>query len=157
MIKELLRIIGATCILSGSILYFSSTNGDEHELQAENHLLKNEVASLETLLKQTEGELAKLQTLTSTAQQSEEKIKPKNKEPKEENDAIVKTILHIEHGTSSKDVANELATISIIKDADSLNEYLTSKDLAKKIQIGEYPLDSSMSIEAIAKIITHTN
>lgn len=100
--------------------------------------------------------MANLQTLTSEANQSSDSQQQEIDEASNDS-TLVETILHIESGTSSKDVANELANASIIEDPDALNTYLKTYDLAKKIQIGEYRLDSSMSIEKISKLITNTH
>lgn len=155
MWRDFLRILGTSCILSGSILYLTSSPSPESDPQAANTALKHEIAALETKLQKTEAELANLQTLSSEANQPDDNRQVQQSEdvnPKQ--DSIISTILHIEAGTTSKDVAKELANASIIKDAEELNVYLKAHNLAKKIQIGEYKLDSSMSIETIANKIT---
>ncbi|MDS9471064.1 endolytic transglycosylase MltG [Sporosarcina pasteurii] len=155
--KDILRIIGVACILSGTFLYFiTNSTEQESEILAENNELKYEISALETKLQQTKAELANLQTLTSEANQSSDSQQQEIDEASNDS-TLVETILHIESGTSSKDVANELANASIIEDPDALNTYLKTYDLAKKIQIGEYRLDSSMSIEKISKLITNTH
>ncbi|AOV07856.1 endolytic transglycosylase MltG [Sporosarcina ureilytica] len=156
MLKDLLRIIGVACILSGIFLYLTTNSpGKESDLQAETNELKHEIAILETKLQATQSELANLQTLTTEANQSKANQQPEIEDANNET-TIVETILHIVSGTSSKDVANELANASIIADPEALNAYLKTHDLAKKIQIGEYRLNSSMSIEKISKLITNT-
>ena len=145
MIKDFLRIIGAACILSGIFLYFSIGAGNNDTPENKHKALTEEIIKLRDQLQKTEEELAHLQTLSlDTASPVEE---AENKQP------IAFTLI-IEHGTSSIDVANELKTAGMIDNADAFNTYLTSHDLAKNIQIGEYTIAAGMSTEEIAKQIT---
>ena len=152
MLNDLLRTIGGACIIAGTALYFTMNTSEDPEIITENNDLKSEIISLQSSLERTEEELANLQTLTANAQKPTDEIQ--EDEVEEPQDSVIKTVLVIESGTTSKDVADRLAKSDIIKNAELLNDYLTSNDLSGKIQIGEYHLDSSMSIQTIAKHIT---
>lgn len=158
MLNDLLRTIGGACIIAGAALYFTVSTGEDPELITENNDLKDEITTLQSSLERTEEELANLQSLTADAKKSTDELQQEEKQEVEDSqDAIIKTVLVIESGTTSKDVANRLAQSAIIEDAELLNAYLTANDLSGKIQIGEYHLDSSMSIRTIAKHITTLN
>ena len=131
---------------------------EDPKIVAENNELKDEIASLQSSLERTEEELANLQNLTIEAKKSTDELQKEDAQEVENNqESIIKTVLVIESGTTSKDVANRLEQSAIIEDAEQLNAYLMSNELSGKIQIGEYHLDSSMSIRTIAKHITTLN
>lgn len=164
MIKELVRILGISFILSGIFLFLYNPSNEGSDAQEENQLLHHEVASLQTKLKKTEKELAHLQTITSEANANEEKqqdaqsehetqTKEKGAKEASENNAPSFT-LRIESGTSSEDVATQLEKAGIIENAHAFNEQLKAQSLTTNIQIGVYEIDASMSSEAIAKLIT---
>lgn len=146
MVKDIFRILGAASILAGIFLYFSPGTEGDAALVDKNKMLNEEIAELQAKLHKTEEELAHLQTLSSEAEL------PNQKE--ENQQQPTQFTLTIENGTSSMDVATILANAGMIEDADAFNTYLTSHDLAKNIQIGEYDIDISMSNEQIAKLIT---
>lgn len=156
MLKEFLRTIGAACIIAGAVLYFTTNTSDDPKLITENNELKDEIQTLESLLDRTKEELANLQTITTNAEKTADEVEEEQEVSTSEN-KVVNTVLLIEPGTTSQDVANQLAQDAIIKNAELLNTYLTDNNLSGKIQIGEYHLDSSMSIKAIAKHITTLN
>lgn len=147
MVKDLFRIIGAACILTGISLYFSFGMPSDDKLTDQNKALTEDMAALQEKLQKTEEELAHLQTLGVEATTSDEK---KSEEPTE-NDPVQLTI---EIGTTSKDVAEELANAGIIEDAEAFNQYLTDNQFAKNIQIGEYEIHDTMNEASIAKLIT---
>lgn len=167
MLKEIVRILGISFVLSGSFLYFYPTFIEKTEEQQVSEGLQEQVAFLETKLDETEKELAHLQTITSEAKEKEEirdekkdnekkvAVEDKNEvddTPKEEQPA--RLTLQIELGTTSKDVATQLENAHIIEDAKVFNDQLKAQKLTKNIQIGVYDIDASMSMETIAKIIT---
>lgn len=152
MLNNILRTIGAACIIAGAVLYFTNLTTNDTEIIAENKNLQTEIDSLQLLLQKTETELAKLQTVTTKAEKPADEQEQASTNDHEEE--ITKTVLLIKSGTTSKDVANQLEQSAIIEDANLFNTYLTENDLSGKVQIGEYHLDSSMSIETIANHIT---
>lgn len=142
-----MRIIGAACILTGIFLYFSPNTQSDTALTNQNKVLNEEIAKLQGKLQKTEEELAHLQTLSAEATApNEEKIV--------EEDDRKQLQLKIEAGTTSKDVAEELDAAGIIENAEAFNQYLTSNQFSKNIQVGEYDIDDTMTNEEIAALIT---
>lgn len=82
----------------------------------------------------------------------------KEKDPAEvegSNETVVySSVLVIQPGMSSATVAEQLAISKIIDDASQFVNYLTEKNLTHKIKVGEFELDSGMTISEIAEIIT---
>lgn len=147
MIKDFFRIIGAACILSGIILYFSPGAKSDTKLAEQNKALQEEMETLQAKLQKTEKELANLQTLSADASSSDE-------EQKEEVNEVKQLRLTIETGTTSKNVADELKNAGIVEDAKVFNDYLTDNQFSRNIQVGIYEIDETMTEEEIAKLIT---
>lgn len=78
------------------------------------------------------------------------------KEPESPIIQVINYKLDIKPGMNTLAVAKELKENKIIEDEDAFHFYLASNDLSKRIQIGTYELNSSMTIEEIAKLITNT-
>ncbi|WP_342505194.1 hypothetical protein [Sporosarcina sp. FSL K6-2383] len=145
MMRDILRTLGASCILAGGILYFTTdnpevSNPDVLQFQEEVNKLKSELAK-------TKEELAIAQT-KSSAEKSDVKAEP------EVIEDVVESILIIEGGSTSTVVATSLEGLGIIQDAKAFDDYLTDRELTGKIQIGEYLLNSSMDFQTISKKIT---
>ncbi|MDG5470810.1 hypothetical protein P6709_03550 [Jeotgalibacillus sp. ET6] len=68
--------------------------------------------------------------------------------------ATTRFILTIEPGMTSPEISQELEEFDIIEDASKLDEYLNNQELTENIQIGKYDVNSSLSIEEIADLIT---
>lgn len=76
------------------------------------------------------------------------------KEDSEQERIIYQLMLDIPPGTSSKTVAERLAAANIIDDVDAFMSYLQSENLSTRVKSGNYHLDSSMTTEDIAELIT---
>ncbi|TFD97514.1 endolytic transglycosylase MltG [Jeotgalibacillus salarius] len=74
--------------------------------------------------------------------------------PEESPVEVTRIILSVEAGMTSPEIGDQLFSGGIIDDEDVFNEYLVDQNLTDRIQIGEYDLNSTMSIEQIAKLIT---
>ena len=159
MLRDLLRTIGAACIIAGTVLYFMGTSDGNAKNGLNKDELNEEISILQDTLNQTEEELAKLQLATSAADKlTNEDESSKDKEasdPESTATPLIKTLLHIEPGATSSSISYELERSGIIKHAPEFENYLTKNELSGKIQIGEYDLDSSMSVKEIAKMITN--
>lgn len=154
MLNDLLRTIGAACIIAGAALYFAIPASDDAKVIAENEQLQAEIDSLQSVLAQTEKELANVQSLAVNAEKSADELENEQEDADNPQEKIAKFVLQIEEGTTSQVVATQLEQAEIIEDAEQFNAYLTDNDLSGKIQIGEYELDASMSIQTIANAIT---
>ncbi|WP_438310937.1 hypothetical protein [Sporosarcina sp. FA9] len=157
MIRDILRTMGVACILTGTFLFFSNTDNEPIKNDTFQQELQLQIKELQTKLSTTQSELSKLQTATSVANKSEaEKTEEENKVvgKNPQTETIVKTLFTIQPGTDSTSVGYALLRQGIIKDHMDFETYLITEDLAGKIQIGEYELDSSMDIKTIVNIIT---
>ena len=147
MIKDLIRVIGLSLIISGSTLFFLTEYGFED--RQTNESLQAEVNQLQQQLTKREKEIAKLQT--SNHEMSDDK-----KDEKDREEQTKKTFkLTIEEGDTSQDIARILEEHQLIKDANTFNKFIKEEGFSTKIQVGTYTLDNSMSMEKIVqKIIT---
>ena len=157
MLRDLLRTIGAACIIAGTVLYFMGTPDGNAEDDANKDELHEEISILQDTLNRTEEELAKLQLATSVAETSanENGESEEASDPESSASPLVKTLLRIEPGATSADIAYQLERSGIIKHATEFENYLIKNELSGKLQIGEYDLNSSMSVKEIAKMITN--
>lgn len=146
--QNLLRTVGVACIIAGTVLYFTGSSNDNTKDNVAKSELHAEISDLKENLERTKEELANLQIATSAAEETV------NHEEESSSAPIIKTILRIESGTTSSSLSYELERSGIIEDTTEFDLYLSTNDLSGKIQIGEYDLDSSMSMSQIAKIIT---
>ena len=160
MIKLILRSVGMGCILAAGILYF--TNEDEKISSANDQ--QEQLKALQTELNRVKEELAVAQTLSLSKEEGKMSPVPpiEESETVEESvtetvpEPIIKSVLTIEPGSNSTTVADKLERSGIILDGSELEQYLADHQLSGRIQIGEYEVDSTMSIEAIAGIITNS-
>ncbi|WP_342511343.1 hypothetical protein MKY34_13320 [Sporosarcina sp. FSL K6-1522] len=141
MIRDILRIVGAACLLASGILYFTSNS--EQVADTDVQQMQQKIDKLQNELTKAKEELAIAQTVSS-AEES----------PAVEPAPIVKAVLTIASGAKSTSVAEDLQQASIIQDATAFNDFLISNQLEGKIQIGEHNVDSSMDFQAIATVIT---
>lgn len=154
MLQDILRTIGAACILTGAFLFFSDTDEAVEKSDATKQELQSQLATLQTKLADTQKELANLQTATSVAEKSSAEVEDVSDDEELETKPLVKSVFTIQPGTDSSTVVQLLVRQGIINDKTDFETYLATNELSGKIQIGEYDLDSSMTIETIAKIIT---
>ncbi|RSL30927.1 hypothetical protein D7Z54_23465 [Salibacterium salarium] len=77
-----------------------------------------------------------------------------DRETDETDQELVKAILHIEEGMTSKDVASLLNDLEMINDTPSFEQELTKKEAATTIQPGFHELTDEMSATDIIERIT---
>jgi hypothetical protein len=75
-----------------------------------------------------------------------------NEESEEEE--ITTYTLNIEPGMTSSEFSSLLEENNIVEDADEFNQYIEDEDYSLRVQIGEFDLNSDMSIYEIAEEIT---
>lgn len=172
MVKDLLRILGTACILTGIALHFLNFTNSNHAIsQSETEL---EIIHLQEKLKQTEEALADLQQASTAAKKpaeehekdvSNEEIPTENEDSETNSDkrdstgqstekSSSVTTLIIESGDNSTTVSKKLMDLNVVEDAKLFEAYLVEHNLAQKIQIGEYELNKKMSRKEIASLIT---
>jgi len=156
LLRDFLRTIGAACIIAGATLFFINGNSTKLEDTSDVGKLKSELQVLQSKLEKTESELVKLQTATSAAKTPAKNTTSKAEEPIKESppEEVVKMVLLIEPGMNSSDIVDAIERSGIIADSAAFESYLNKSKLSGKIQIGKYDLDSSMTIETIAAMIT---
>lgn len=169
MLRDILRTLGAGCIIAGAIIYFTDGGNSkadstkDHNVET-NEKLKTELQHLQSQLAETKDELARIQLASSTSNSPKEGTVNQNKgepdveeEPEKSSvstELLIKTVLIIESGANSGSVANSLTRSGILNDSAEFETYLEKNGLSGRIQIGEYDLDSSMDMKMIANIIT---
>ncbi len=84
----------------------------------------------------------------------EERVSQLESSDQEQETAISRMILSVESGMTSPDISSALFENGLIDDETAFNEYLSDQSLTDRIQIGDYDLNSTMTIEQIAKLIT---
>ncbi|WP_216830015.1 hypothetical protein [Alkalihalobacterium elongatum] len=64
------------------------------------------------------------------------------------------TIIKIQSGMSSMDVANYLEKVNVLDDTEQFLQFLRDNELTHQIKAGEFELNSLMTVEEIALTIT---
>ena len=128
--------------------------GDAELAEDENTQQAYEQAQLE--LVSVKEQLAGLQLDLEHAQNGQTSPELDEKKEPTENPSSVSpnTVLHIQSGMTSRDISVFLEQTGIIQNKQDFEDYLTAQDLTGKIQIGQYELNSTMSLKEIAAIIT---
>jgi len=141
--RNLLQVIGASLLLTGSILFFfPSSEKSSEPLTKEIAALEKENVRLKQKIKQLENE------------QKEREEQEQNDQVEQKPKATIKTIIAIEEGSDSTTVAKSLEEAKIIDEAKAFNDYLVEKGYASNIRIGEYEIHEKMTFKQIAETIT---
>lgn len=152
MNKSTLRSFGIGLFIAGAVFQLQSNFFDKEI----NDSTTSDTAALKTSqaeLKNVKQQLALLQLDLENAKKVQ--VADKVEKPKDESTEVNgKSILMIESGMNSKDISSTLESLGIISNKQDFEDYLIAQDLAIRIQIGEYELDSSMTIKQIAETIT---
>ncbi|MFV8826651.1 hypothetical protein [Alkalihalobacterium sp. APHAB7] len=64
------------------------------------------------------------------------------------------TIIEIQSGMSSMNVANYLEKVNVLEDTEEFLQFLRDNELTQQIKAGEFELNSTMTVEEIALTIT---
>ena len=171
MKKSSLRAFGIACFVIGLLITFTDKvnipfiSSTETKAEAQ---YKNTITHLEQQLQDANDQISTLQQTEQSEQRAEEIVsedKPSEKEnaEAEETEASVETevkeeivtdTLYIYAGLTSAEVAQKLKDMKIIKNSVEMELFLAQPEYATTIQKGQFELNSSMSIEEIANIIT---
>ncbi|MGG0642877.1 hypothetical protein ABE021_02870 [Sporosarcina gallistercoris] len=147
MIRQFLQLIGIAFLTAGAVLYFttaplsSESKGNAHK--------DKEISELQQQLADVKAALADAQRPS----QASDETSAVPESPKK-SDQVIKMILTLSSGDTSKDASDSLEKSGIIKSATEFESYLTKNNLSGKIQIGEHEVDSSMNFAALAKELT---
>lgn len=153
MIRRLLQIFGIAFLTAGAVLYFT-----QHPFSSED---KANV-SKDTEISELKQQLAEVKMALADAQQSSEQKRESvktdgaaaEKPESEKQNPVIKTILTLLPGDTSRDASDTLEKSGIIKSASEFEAYLTKQELSGKMQIGQHEVDSSMDFAALAKELT---
>ncbi|MFC0014818.1 MULTISPECIES: endolytic transglycosylase MltG [Allobacillus] len=127
-----------------------SSNVPEKEIQTyieEQELKLVSQDEYTNLLNKNEELRAQLDALEKENSKSDESASSSEKD-------VFRYVLEIEQGMNSSDIADLLERNEIINDTKPFIDYLAEHDLSQTIQLGSYEMNSSMSIEEIANLIT---
>lgn len=153
MIRQLLQLIGIALLTAGAVLYFTQPPFSFDEKASVNK---------DTEISDLKQQLADVKMALADAQQSAQPTKDtkkndvsaaKNSAPGKQ-DPVIKTILTLSSGDTSKDASDTLFKSGIIKSSSEFEAYLTKHKLSGKMQIGQHEVDSSMDFAALAKELT---
>ncbi|OZI13075.1 hypothetical protein CEW92_03270 [Bacillaceae bacterium SAS-127] len=154
-----------------ALLFYSQTTASPETTDKEliNKLEKKDYVVLSTeeynqqqkTVDQLQKKMDNLSKASENTGQSKKKLDDLSKttEAKEKTVANEKSnesyyTLQITPGMASSDIGETLEKAGIIKSATEFNSFLTKNDYAKKIQVGEYKLYSSMTMKQIAIVLT---
>lgn len=88
-----------------------------------------------------------------TAKETESKKSDSNEEENKNSNSSTSTIL-IYEGVSLYDIGKQAEDQGIVENGRELELYLAKPEYARSIQIGQFELNSSMSLEEMARILT---
>ena len=174
-------MIIATSILT-AVYYFQPSSKTQEQKIVENEPLTDEEVQAylnnngyisipqqtynELLAKSKEYEVIKNESQKAPELKQPETNPPEQKEPvpnpqppeieKQEPEKKTYT-LTVKSGMDSIQIANLLEKFGVVDSGQKFEQFLTTKDWTKSIQVGTYKLDSSMSYEEIGKVITKKN
>lgn len=161
MNKSSIRAFGIACFLIGaSFLLFVKNDSKtvaskEYEqrintLEQQLELANEQIQLLEEAKQSIESTETKETIEEETIVQQENETSVQN----ESSNETAKATLHIYSGLTAYDIGKKLEDLGIVKNGLEMELYLAKPEFAKYIQIGQFELDSSMTIEEIANIIT---
>ncbi|SOC36234.1 MltG/YceG/YrrL family protein [Ureibacillus acetophenoni] len=163
MSRSSIRAFGIACFLIGASMLLINKFGEAESESFNQTEYEQKITKLEqqlenaneqiSLLEQTK-ELNNTNKETSTNSQVEPSKTEKKLEETKPSSNIIEATLHIYSGLTAYDIGKKLEDLGIVKNGLEMELYLAKPEYAKTIQIGQFDLNSSMSIEEIANIIT---
>ncbi|WP_342472602.1 hypothetical protein MHH70_03885 [Metasolibacillus sp. FSL H7-0170] len=163
--KTFLRGFGIALFLVGALLVVgkqlqlpmlsnTTTNDDKKEQAA--HIQK-----LEQQLANANAQITELQQTIAAQEQAEKEVNnstaKKNDVANEEEDkvdSIVSGTVYIYEGVSIYDIGKQVEDLGILTNGRELELFLSKREYSRSIQKGQFELNSSMTIEQMARILT---
>ncbi|WP_246096805.1 hypothetical protein [Psychrobacillus soli] len=154
MNKAAIRSLGIGLFLAGAIFQTTQMLGKEETktdgvTQQSYDQAQHELKSVKDQLAQLQLDLENAQTVQTTTE-IEEKIETAGNS----STKAVNIVLHIQSGMTSSDISSFLEQAGIIQNKQDFEDYLVAQDLSGHIQIGQYELNSTMTMKQIAETIT---
>lgn len=167
MKKSSLRSFGIACFVIGMLITFSEKVNIPFISSSETNAAEkyqNKITQLEQQLQDANEQISALEqtdptteTVTedkpSEEQNTESEEKPVASEPEVKDETVTDT-LYVYAGLTPAEVAQKLKDMNIIKNSVEMELFLAQPEYATTIQKGQFELNSSMSVEEIANIIT---
>lgn len=143
-------LFGSALLLSLSPSSSPTSNQSTNDIPKGYELIEStELTTLQNELNTTKEQLAQIQMDLEEANKE-----PEEPETIEETPTVTNTVLIIQANMTSTDISSTLEQAGVIKNRRDLDNYLIDNELSKRIQIGTYSLDSSMTLAEIADVIT---
>ncbi|MCM3389945.1 hypothetical protein [Ureibacillus chungkukjangi] len=167
MKKSSLRSFGIACFVIGLLITFSEKVNipfiSSSETKAEEQY-KSKISQLEQQLQDANEQITGLEQTEPTneavaedkpseEQKTESEEKPVASDPEVKDETVTDT-LYVYAGLTPAEVAQKLKDMNIIKNSVEMELFLAQPEYATTIQKGQFELNSSMSVEEIANIIT---
>lgn len=162
MKKSSLRAFGIACFLIGALI----TVSDKVKIplitsdKAENvNQYKEKISQLEKQLEEANNQISSLEQNKIQPENTNEEITTEVQSQAEATDqdansSVVTDTLYVYSGLTPADVAQKLKDLGIINNSVEMELFLAQPEYATSIQKGQFKLNSSMTIEEIANIIT---
>jgi hypothetical protein len=148
MNKQSTRAFSAGILFTAAIISIYFFYFDTSSILSSDPISHGHVLVKKSLLKEKENEIAELKEQLNTIKTESEKEKSS---PTSEKYQLTLTI---ESGMTPADIEEKLKQAKIISDDEQFVQYIVDKDYADNIQIGDFLVNSAMSFEEIAKLIT---
>lgn len=154
MKRSSIRSFGIGLFVAGAIVQVQSFT-DKEEITSTHMIEKEAYEQSQAELKNVKQQLAQLQIDLENAQnQSTNQSSEKPVQEEAEQSGAKQSFLLIQSGMTPKEIGEILQRTGIIQNKLDFEDYIVTQKLAGNIQIGEYELNSSMTIKEIAEKIT---
>lgn len=159
--KQSLRMLALGFLISAALLlvfdtFFSSSAQAEKSAEPKT-TTSTKADDSENYKKKYEDLLASQELAKSQAAEAQKAVAAKKKAEEEKAKQVKKFTLVIKKGDPSSKAGNELQFAGIIKSGAEFDKFLRTNNYEKYVRDGSYPVDSNMTADQIAKIITHKN
>ena len=120
------------------------------------YVLESDVTSQETTTEEitTEATTEKATTEAPTTTKTTTEKATTEASTTEKADTSTQTTVTISSGMSSEAIASALANAGLVDDASKFNSFLVANGYDMKLETGNFSLETGMSYEEIAKILT---
>lgn len=158
--KQSLRMLALGFLISAVLLlvfdtFFSSSA--QAEKSAEPEKTTTTKADDSSYKKKYEDLLASQELAKSQAAEAQKAAAAKKKAEEEKAKQVKKFTLVIKKGDPSSKAGNELQAAGIIKSGSDFDKFLRANGYEKYVRDGSYNVNSTMTADQLAKIITHKN
>jgi hypothetical protein len=154
--NKTIRNIGIGLFLAGAAFQIEEIV-EKEEITSTSTITEDAYKQAQQELTEVKKQLAELQLDLNTAQQDQKDATDKVVETEtttEQPPTAASMTLSVEVGMASSEISAQLEEAGIILNKVDMDNYLSDQGLAERIQIGNYELNSSMSLKQIAETIT---